>query len=332
MIVSELTGAGKPFPGSNPAPWDLVRDPRAPATWALSSVYDDRTWPDADRVAAAVRTGIGDVRSAMPFGWDGRAVVYVFAPAGGAEQLRGRARRQHQAPRCDDLPDVRRARAARRRRHRGSRCCRARCDAGQAFLDRIVRHELTHVALGERDDGVPIWFAEGIAEYLGARADPAGPAPDRLRRGDARHARACTPCRRRAGFNGADQAWHYALAWMACDYIAATRGEALLWQLMDAFHAGGARHARRPAGRRAPAGDRDGRCPAGPPGGGAHRADLRVTEGATAALVVGGRAASPTEGRGRTERVETGEPTARVDRRGQGDLGHIVGRLDVLDH
>ena len=41
------------------------------------------------------------------------------------------------------------------------------------------------------------------------------------------------------GFNGADQTWHYALSWMACDYIAATQGEGRLWQLMDALHAGG---------------------------------------------------------------------------------------------
>jgi hypothetical protein len=41
------------------------------------------------------------------------------------------------------------------------------------------------------------------------------------------------------GFNGDDQAWHYALSWMACDYISATLGEDRLWQLMDALHAAG---------------------------------------------------------------------------------------------
>ena len=41
------------------------------------------------------------------------------------------------------------------------------------------------------------------------------------------------------GFNGEDQAWHYALSWMACDYLAATQGEDRLWALMDALHNGG---------------------------------------------------------------------------------------------
>ena len=40
-------------------------------------------------------------------------------------------------------------------------------------------------------------------------------------------------------FNNTDQEWHYALSWMACDYIAATQGEARLWELIDAMHNGG---------------------------------------------------------------------------------------------
>jgi hypothetical protein len=110
--------------------------------------------------------------------------------------------------------------------------------AGRAFLTRIVRHELTHVALGDRDDGVPVWFAEGIAEYMGARDIPQDQrriATVALTRARARVD--ALPASR--GFNGRDQAWHYALSWMACDYIAATQGESRLWELMDALHAGG---------------------------------------------------------------------------------------------
>ena len=40
-------------------------------------------------------------------------------------------------------------------------------------------------------------------------------------------------------FNDSDQEWHYALSWMACDYIAATYGESRIWELMDAMHNGG---------------------------------------------------------------------------------------------
>ena len=40
-------------------------------------------------------------------------------------------------------------------------------------------------------------------------------------------------------FNNTDQEWHYALSWMACDYIADTFGESRLWELVDAMHNGG---------------------------------------------------------------------------------------------
>ena len=40
-------------------------------------------------------------------------------------------------------------------------------------------------------------------------------------------------------FNNTDQEWHYALSWMACDYIAASHGESRLWELVDAMHNGG---------------------------------------------------------------------------------------------
>ena len=236
VIVSELTGAGKPFPGSNPAPWDLVRI-HVRRDLDTLQVYDDRTWSDADQVAAAVRTGIGDVRNAIPVSWDGRAVVYVFArpvvlnsfdgvPGGNIKHLGAMTFPMYAVP---GQPAVAGTRFT---------LLPSSLGAGQAFLDRIVRHELTHVALGEHDDGAPIWFAEGIAEYLGARPIP----QDERRIASVAVAKARTDVHAlpsSSGFNGSDQAWHYALAWMACDYIAATRGEALLWQLMDAFHADG---------------------------------------------------------------------------------------------
>jgi hypothetical protein len=110
--------------------------------------------------------------------------------------------------------------------------------AGQPFLGRITRHELSHVAIGIRDDGAPAWVSEGIAEYLGAREipqreriiptsalsraqghDPGMPASE--------------------SFNNTDQEWHYALSWMACDYIADTFGETRLWELVELMHNGG---------------------------------------------------------------------------------------------
>ena len=236
VIRSELTGAGKQFPGSNPAPWDLVRiHVRSDAD--TLQLYDDGTWPRAGAVGAALREGVADVRDAIPFAWDGHAVVYVFSrpavlnsfdavPGGNIKHLGAMTFPMYAVlgqpavagTRFTLLPSSLRA--------------------GEAFLGRIVRHELTHVALADRDDGVPMWFAEGIAEYMGAREIP----QDQRRIATVAVARAragvrALPASR--GFNGDDQAWHYALSWMACDYIAATQGENKLWQLMEALHAGG---------------------------------------------------------------------------------------------
>jgi hypothetical protein len=237
VIVSELTGAGKQFPGSNPAPWDLVRIHVRSDAETLQ-VYDEGTWLRAGAVSLALRAGIADVRSAVPFAWDGRAVVYVFSrpvvlnsfegvPGGNIKHLGAMTFPMYAVPGQPTVAGVR------------FTLLPSSLQAGAAFLGRIIRHELTHVALGDRDDGTPVWFAEGLAEYMGARA-----IPEDERRiatvalGMARAGVSDMPASR--GFNGEDQAWHYALSWMACDYLAATQGEDRLWALMDALHNGGA--------------------------------------------------------------------------------------------
>jgi hypothetical protein len=236
VIVSELTGAGKQYPGSNPAPWDLVRV-HVRTDLNTLQLYDDKTWSRADKVGAALRTGISDIAGSVPVSWDGHAVVYVFGrpvvlnsfegvPGGNIEHLGAMTFPMYAVPGQPTVAGVR------------FTLLPSSLRAGDVFLGRIVRHELTHVALGERDDGAPVWFAEGIAEYLGAREIP----QDQRRIATVAVVRArsgvnALPASR--GFNGDDQAWHYALSWMACDYIAATRGEDRLWKLMDALHADG---------------------------------------------------------------------------------------------
>jgi hypothetical protein len=200
-------------------------------------LYDDKTWDAADSVSAALRSGIPDVARTVPVSWDGHAVVYVFGrrvvldsfegvPGGNIEHLGAMTFPMYAVP---GQPTVAGTRFT---------LLPSSLRAGDAFLSRIVRHELTHVALGDRDDGAPVWFAEGIAEYLGARDIP----EDQRRIATvavvkARGSVDALPPSR--GFNGADQAWHYALSWMACDYIAVSQGESRLWDLMDALHDGG---------------------------------------------------------------------------------------------
>jgi hypothetical protein len=236
VIVSELTGAGKQFPGSNPAPWDLVRI-HVRGDLDTLQLYDDDTWSRADAVGAAVRAGIAEIRRAVPFTWDGHAVVYVFrrpvvlnsfegVPGGNIKHLGAMTFPMYAVLGQPAVAGIR------------FTLLPSSLRAGPVFLGRIVRHELTHVALGERDDGVPVWFAEGIAEYLGARSIP----QDQRRIATVALARARAGVRAlpsSRGFNGDDQAWHYALSWMACDYVADTLGEDRLWTLMDALHRGG---------------------------------------------------------------------------------------------
>lgn len=236
VVISELTGAGKQFPGSSPAPWDLVRT-QVQVTEDTLQLYDDETWPRRKELGATLRRGIEDVREGLPFFWDGKVVVYVFArkavldsyegvPGGNINHLGAMTFPMYSVMGQPTVAGIR------------FTLLPSSLRAGQPFLDRITRHELTHVAVGDRDDGAPVWFAEGVAEYMGARNIPE----------DERRIATVALGRARAGvdempssgaFNGEDQAWNYALSWMACDYIAASQGESRLWELMDALHAGG---------------------------------------------------------------------------------------------
>jgi hypothetical protein len=93
----------------------------------------------------------------------------------------------------------------------------------------VLAHELTHVATGAARGGVPMWLAEGFADYVGYRdsgipvreaaAELEGRIPERLPdAGDFR--------------DRAAQA--YEEAWLACRYVAARFGEARLAALYRA--------------------------------------------------------------------------------------------------
>ena len=86
-------------------------------------------------------------------------------------------------------------------------------------------------------------------------------------------------------FNDADQEWHYALSWMAVDYLCATYGEPKMWELMNAFHNGWPGHEGHRPGRRTRARARAGRLRAGHPRRRPDPRHLRVIPGAAVSLV-----------------------------------------------
>ena len=235
-IVSDRTSTGKPLFQGAPAPWDLAAITVREEPGVLG-IFDRGTQASADTVTEAVSKGIDQIERALPFEWDGNVVVYsvqssnVLAsftdvPGGTLGHLgaltfptyAGNAPSQVASTRMLVMPSSVRA--------------------GEPFLGRITRHELSHVAIGTRDDGSPAWVSEGIAEYLGAREIPLRERiipTSALERARTQHEGMPAS----STFNNTDQEWHYALSWMACDYVADIFGESRLWELVDAMHNGG---------------------------------------------------------------------------------------------
>ena len=235
-IVSDRTAAGKPLFEGAPAPWDLTAITVRQEPGVLG-IFDRGTRASAATVTGAVREGIGQIAHALPFAWSGHVVVYsvqssrVLAsftdvPGGSLGHLGALTFPTYAEDEHGQVASTRML------------VMPTSVRAGQPFLGRITRHELSHVAIGIRDDGAPAWVSEGIAEYLGAREIP---QRDRIiptsALSRARTEDSGMPVSRT--FNDTDQEWHYALSWMACDYIADTFGESRLWELVDATHNGG---------------------------------------------------------------------------------------------
>jgi hypothetical protein len=235
-IVSDRTGAGKLLFQGAPAPWDLTAITVREEPGVLG-IFDRGTRASAATVTGAVREGIAQIGRALPFTWSGRVVVYSVqssrvlssftdVPGGSLGHLGALTFPTYAAKERGQVASTRML------------VMPTSVRAGQPFLGRIVRHELSHVAIGIRDDGAPSWVSEGVAEYLGARDIPQRdriiPTSALSRAQTEDHGMPVTRT-----FNDTDQEWHYALSWMACDYIAETFQESRLWELVDAMRNGG---------------------------------------------------------------------------------------------
>ncbi len=192
---------------------------------SVLGVFDAGAAAHAEDVMDSVTRGLAQVSPLIPLDWSHRVVVYALSdpgflasqpqPAGPVDALTFSV---------DDRP--------------GGSIASTRFVLSPQLVtepgaarDRLVRHELTHVALADRDDRLPAWLSEGLAEWISVQALPPGSrtvpaaALDAARRGVDHLPDAST-------FHVPDAAANYGLSWYACEYLVQQGGDALLWRLV----------------------------------------------------------------------------------------------------
>jgi hypothetical protein len=201
-------------------------------------VFDPAGAARAPAVMGAVSRGLASVSATVPVAWSRTVVVYALSdltimeslddvPGGEVDRLDGVAFSVLASAADTTVASTRFALHPRQLARAGPR------------TDRLVRHELTHVALGVLDDDVPVWLSEGLAEWVSVQPIP----PDRrkISRPALRAARVgLVRLPDDQTFSGFGSAENYGVAWFACDHVAATYGVPRLWALLRSFGAAGA--------------------------------------------------------------------------------------------
>jgi hypothetical protein len=194
-------------------------------------VFDKDSVASAEALLADVQQGITDVSAVVPFDWSRSVVLYALSdasylgsipdlPGGDPGTLDGVAFPVPAEPGRSALASTRFALHPRLLTHSG---------AGRA---RLIRHELTHVAVGRHDDHAPVWLSEGLAEYVSVR--PLPPEQRGISQSAVDAARAgFTDLPTDGEFNDADSRVHYGESWWACEYVATSFSETTLWSLLD---------------------------------------------------------------------------------------------------
>ncbi len=211
------------------APWDLT-EIRAGVDGGALVVTDVADSDQLPRLLEAAHAAIVDDDKVIELSWSHTVVVYAFrdrAVTASYSQVPGGNPRHLGAltyPIRDGSGEETGSRVA---------VLPAALEVGDAELRRVLRHEVTHVAVGALDDDVPTWLGEGLAEYVAA-----APTPRRERRiatvalEQARGHAIAIP----ADFTSGDQTLHYAESWQACEYLASAKGAGVLWDLLQAMH------------------------------------------------------------------------------------------------
>jgi hypothetical protein len=194
-------------------------------------IFDEDSERAADGLLKSVQQGIVFVSAVVPYEWARSVVVYALSdtafldsipdlPGSDPETLDGVA---FPVPAG---PDTNRPAATRIVLHPRM------LDRDGPARDRLVRHELTHVAVGTHDDLAPVWLSEGLAEYTSVR--PMAPEERDISEGAVRAARdGFTDLPTDERFNDQESPVHYAEAWWACEYLASSLDETTLWSLLD---------------------------------------------------------------------------------------------------
>jgi hypothetical protein len=222
LVLTAVTDA-------EPQPWDDGRIEVREGAGVLG-IFDAGSIAQAPELIASVESGISSVSAEVPYTWPRSVVVYALSdPAflDGLEDLPG-----------NDPGDLDAVAFPVGGSTRFVLNPRMLSQAGDE-RDRLVRHELTHVAVGTHDDDVPVWLSEGLAEYVSVRPIP----PQSRRIPEAAVTAAETgvdDLPDDESFNDDDSDAHYGLAWWAVEYVAEAYGEDAPWQLLDAMAKPGA--------------------------------------------------------------------------------------------
>ena len=213
-----------------PQPWDVQRLVVRRGAGVLG-LFDPGSVARSRAVMTAVTRGVSQVRAAVPRDWDGHVVVYALSDPSFLESLPDVPGGDALAVDALTFPVFARPGSHRIASMRFVLNPRLLAADGTA-RDRLVRHELTHVAMGRLDDRIPVWLSEGLAEYVSVQPIP---PQDRVISGAALKAarRGFTTLPGDATFNGPDAAANYGEAWWACEVIADGYGVPMLWSLAD---------------------------------------------------------------------------------------------------